>query len=110
MEGDEHLLGEFENKKKTPWKTFGNRRTDFILITNKKLVNVFLVKANTFGDPDYMVDYIPFNTIEKIELTQQELKDCLKVTFNKNGTTNSLTVQLEENSSNAISLINPQIG
>ncbi|MFY0631575.1 MAG: hypothetical protein JXR05_14450 [Flavobacteriaceae bacterium] len=65
---NEFVINEFRDAKKTRWKTFGNKSTDFAVVTNKKLIHVVLVREDIFyRNHEYMVNYIPFDQILQVE-------------------------------------------
>ncbi len=108
---DEYIIIEYKNRRKTPWKQFGNRLTDFIIVTNKKLINAYLVKAFFHKNSEYFVDLIPFEIIKKV---QQEKTsnghDALKITLLRNKKDKStLTIELRKETQSAIAILESKL-
>lgn len=110
LDKDENVVSRFKNFRKTKYKAFGNRLTDFLVITNKKLIYVYLVEAGLIKMKDayYKVEYIPHNIITKIQAIESSAGVYeLKVGFSKGEEKEEvcLTWELRDQTHNAIALI-----
>jgi len=108
----EDILGEFMDRKKTPWKAWGNKITNSLIITNNYVIYTYLIKwyswpANN-GSSQYVVDRIPINSIEKASHHRKpQGKDELELEYvDENGRHFIYKIELQNKVPIAISLIN----
>ena len=67
---DEEILGVFKDRKKTPWKGWGNKFTNSLTVTNNYVIYTYLIKWYSWpsdnGSSQYVVDRIPIKNITKV--------------------------------------------
>ncbi|GEM_PF-4740281 len=91
LEPGEVIHGQHKLLARSQHKTFGNRYTDYIVVTNCKVMVVYLVQAYLGKNDSFNVDYIPYSVIRSLEHETRLLKpDIVKIEYLWSGSEDEL--------------------
>jgi hypothetical protein len=75
LEEDDYVIGRYIDNKKNYYKTIGNRKTDILVITSKKIIICRLVKAYVWpvssSKSVYTVITVPYHQLKTIRLVEK---------------------------------------